>query len=458
MQSGAAPKSLRRRAALALGASILLGGGGFGLWRVRRASRRDEAEHLADEAYRALAEGNFAAALGLGKEAREKAPGSTRAALCWLHAAGLRMIEGDPDPALGVEAVNDARKLGARGVDLAFITLAAAVTMKNDRFAERLLEQHQKQGVEPDIFYHYAAGAALDLLCDARAEERFLLAASGWGDAPMPRVRRARSLTFAGRYDDAARELERITADRPDKQLMGQVVLALRSPTEKRAFVDPFALTDLPRSIRPLAQALTVSPDNEQAGIEASLSDLDSPLLAVTCADIVRLAGDLVAAEKALVAAHEMRPELPIANAKLVEVRLLRGDLVGASEAATACGEPEALALVACVSAYESKKAKELAQAAEDARTNTAMGWALAPAAQALLEKGRAADLEELRKAVREQQVWADLVLFDAALAEGDLATAKDLAAKWSDDLAPHSARKKALKERTEADGSGKKP
>lgn len=457
MQSDAAPKRLRRRALLALGASVLLGGGGYGVWRARRASRRADAEHLAEEAYRALAEGNFAAALGLGNEAREKAPGSTRAALAWLHAAGMRLIEGDPDPALGVLAVNDARKLGARGVDLAFITLAAAVTMKNDRFAERLLEQHQKQAVQPDIFYHYAAGAALDLLCDARAEERFLLAASGWADAPMPRVRRARSLTFAGRYVDAARELERIAGERADKRLMGQVVLALQSPSEKRGFVDPFALTDLPRSIRPLAQALTVSPDNDQAGIEASLSDLDSPLLAVTCAEIVRLAGDLVAAEKALVAAHEMRPELAVANAKLVEVRLLRGDLVGASEAASSGGEPDALALVACVSAYESKKAKELSQAAEDARSGSG-GWQLASAAQVLLEKGRAADLEELRKAAREQQVWADLVLFDAALAEGDLTTAKDLAAKWSDDLAPHSARKKALKERIEASGSGKKP
>lgn len=450
---------VRRRAVIGAAVAAALGAGGWGVWRARRASRQSHAEALAADVYRAIGEGHFGAALGLAKEAREASPGSTPAALAWLHAAGLVLIEGDPDPALGVEAVSDARKLGARGTDLAFITLAAAVTMKNDRFAERLLEQHEKQGVAADIFYHYAAGAALDLACDPRAEERFFLAASGWeGPGALPRVRRARSLVFAARYTEATAELARIAGESPEKTVMTQVVRALEAPEQKRDWVDPFALTDLPRSVRPLAQALTLSPENDQSGIDAALSDVDTPLVAVACADIARLAGDLVAAEKALVVAHEMRPELSVANTKLVEIRLLRGDLSGASSAAAACGETEPLLLVACVSAYEAKKPKELAQTTEDGRSDKGEPWSLADAAQTLLEKGRAGDLAALRKAVKERQVWADILLFDAALAEGDLATARELAARWSDDLPAHAARKKALEERGKAEAPGPAP
>ena len=253
------------------------------------------------------------------------------------------------------------------------------------------VEQHEADALETDAFYELVAGAALDLDCDpspksASAKRRAL---GGRGAAA------AASSAIAGvrqRYVEAREELERL--DGPAAKVMSDVVTALEKPRAVHAYVDPFAITDLPRSLRPLAQALTVSADNAQSGLDAALSDIDCPLVALACSDIAAGALDFTSAERAAQAALDMRSELGAASDRIVRLRLRRGDLAQASEAAKSSGAPSSIALVAGIDAYEQRRADLLKQAVDDA--GAGRGWSLTWLGQQQLDGVKRPTLEQV--------------------------------------------------------------
>ncbi len=441
----------RRKILRALGATLALAAvGGAGAVLLRRRSRETEAAEgaaLAEEAYSALRTGNTAGALKLAAQARKLAPDSRAAAQAWLHATGLDLLEGDGGDGAAHRAIgflDETRVLGAKGLDLGFAVLVSAVVLKNDKLARRVLEQHEADALETDAFYELAAGAALDLDCDPVAEERFRRSAARWVDALLPRLRRARSLAFAGRYAEAGEELENVAG--PAAKVMTDVIAALEKPRATHAYVDPFAITDLPRSLRPLAQALTVSADNAQSGLDAAMSDIDCPLVALACSDIAAGALDFASAERAAQAALDMRSELSAASERIVRVRLRRGDLEQAIEAAKSSGDANALSLVAAIDAYEQGRADLLKQAVEDA--GAGRGWTLAGAARGLLDGTTKPTLEELAMSLQTGEPWADVVAVDVAIDAGRLDDAKKITQGWADSSPPRDKRKKRLSER----------
>ncbi len=407
-----------------------------------RAREHAEALSLAGQAYGALRTGATRLACKLATDARQRDPGAREPALAWLHATGLDLLEGDGGASRAIGFIDEARRLGAKGVDIAFATLVAAVVIKNDRLARRQLDQHDAQGFSTDAFYEYAAGAALDLDCDAAAEDRFRRSAHAWADAPLPRLRRARSLAFAGRLMDARDSLEGLDAVHPPTLLMRQVLDVLATPSAKHPHIDPFAITDLPRSLRPLAQALTVSGDNAQAGIDAALSDIDSPLVALACFDIAKGAGDLASAERAAEVASEQRGELLIAFERLVQVRLSRGALARAGEAAQQSGDSELITLVAAISAYEEGKLDALKRALDDAG---AAAWSLGLAAKGLLGEGQPPPLAGLESAAVAGEPWADMLVVDSAIANDKPELALKIVLGWTEDSPARKRRRDRL-------------
>ncbi len=408
-----------------------------------------DAKGLAQQAYAALRDGRIADALALATSAHSKDPTGPESLKAWLHATGLDLMEGNVDAGRAVGFVAQARRAGVRGTDLAFATVAAAVAMKNDRFARRLVDQHVEQQIPRDAYYELAAGAALDLDCDPEAAaERFEASAGMWIDAPLPRLRRARSLAFAQRYDEAREEIENMSFQGVDAAVLLQAIDRIADPTVGYGYVDAMAIADLPRSLRPLGQALLATNDPMQFGIEAALADLDTPLAGLMCATLMVDAGDYGAADRSLAAARAMRSDLSDITEAEVRLALLRGDLVKAKDVADGSGNTELIALVSAIGAYEQGSLEALDKAVEQAETAALSPWTLASAAEGMLGRGELPGTDLLEEAMQVREPWADVMYVDLALRGGDLDVVDAIMSNWSDRSVARDLRRARLRER----------
>lgn len=444
----------RRRILVRLGVAgaLVVGGGAVAAAFFTRRSREDaiaEAKRLVQESYAALRAGNIAVAADHASKARALDEESQEAKVAWVHTTGMSLMEADGDGARAVGFVSEVRRLGLRGTHHAFANLAAAVAMKNDRFARRLVDQHKEQNVPGDAFYDFAAGAALDLDCDpALAEAAFSRSASQWQDAVLPRLRRVRSLLFDERFEEARVALSEVRGADAAAVVLAAALGRLKGDASVQAHVDPATVVDLPRSVRPLAQALLLGGDDAAFGIDAALGDIDSALVATTCAQIALVAGDLQAAHAAAEAAQRFRPELTRATVMLVRVKLLRGDLAGAKQAADHSGEAEPLSIVHAIGAYEERRTEDLVKIDEEAKSTGLRGWALLPSALGLLGVGKMPTEPELQAAIDAREPWADVLLVDLALAASDVPRAKRVMDRWSDVTEPRTRRRKRVADR----------
>jgi hypothetical protein len=308
--------ALPRRLALAVGVAVA--GGALGLHRAssRRASAR--AGELAALAERALVEGLLGVARAAVDEARKLDPESEAARIAHVHTTSASLIEGDAPAVQGIALLDEVRAWGMRGPLLGQALLASAVRGNNDRLAVRLLVQHGEQGIRGDPSYELVAGAALELACDDGAAERFESVLRSTPASVLARLRLAWAQLMASRLDEAATVAAALPPDRAERAILLEVVARLRryegaaDAPAPRHVVDPFGLTDLPRSIRPLAQALTVHEANAGTGIEAALDDLDTPLAALLVARLAVVAGDAESAQLAIDAGVRMRAELAV--------------------------------------------------------------------------------------------------------------------------------------------------
>lgn len=447
-----APPSRRRRTMLLGAAGVLVAAAvPIGLYARAVSKKQDavDAKGLAQQAYAALREGRIADAVALAKSARSKDLHSREALTAWLHATGVDLMEGSADGGRAVGFVAEARRAGLRGTELAFATVAAAVAMKNDRFARRLVDQHVEQQVASDAFYELAAGAALDLDCDPEAAaERFEASASMWIDAPLPRLRRARSLAFADRFDEARDEIESMSFQGVDAAVLLQAIDRIADPSVGYGYVDAMAIADLPRSLRPVGQALLATNDPTQFGIEAALADLDTPLAGLMCATLMVQASDYAAAERALAAARAMRSELSDVTEQEVRLALLRGDLVKAKDIADGSGNTELIALVSAIGAYEQGSLASLDRAVEQAETAALSPWTLASAAEGMMGRGERPGADLLDEAMQMKEPWADVMIVDLALKLEDFDTAEAIMRGWSERSAARDLRRARLRER----------
>jgi hypothetical protein len=217
-----------------------------------------------------------------------------------------------------------------RGPLLGQALLASAVRGKNDRLAVRLLVQHADQGLRGDPSYELVAGAALELACDDGAAARFESVLASTPASVLARLRLARARIFASRLDEASTVAAALPRERAERAILLEVVARLRryegaaDAPSPRHVVDPFGLTDLPRSIRPLAQALTVHEANAGSGIEAALDDLDTPLAALLVARLAVVAGDGESAQLAIDAGVRLRAELAVPDELARRIARLR--------------------------------------------------------------------------------------------------------------------------------------
>lgn len=412
-----------------------------------------QAASLVQRTYAALTAGNLADAVGFAARARALDDRSGEAIRAWIRATGLDLIEGPPDARRAVGFVSEVRALGIRQTDFAFTNIAAAVAMRNDRYAKRLLQQHAVHEIPADEFYDYAAGAALDLDAEpTSAAVRFGACSDVWEGAWLPRLRRARSLMLDDRLEDARRELDALEGRSAAADALGEILLRVTSSKAGPPAFDVSSVEALPRCLRPLAFATSLlSGADAAAGMSVALAEADSPLLAPLCARLAITSGDLRSAENAAISARQMRPESPLAGSLLMETRLLRGDLRGAAEAAEASGESELLLLVAAITAYEERRAEVLSKVAEDVADAGAKPWALMKEAQSALGSGSRPSKRELAKALAAHEPWADVLSVDAALEAGDWAAAEKITATWSDVSEARDKRLKRLAARQSA-------
>lgn len=437
----------RRRVLLAT-CAVLGAGAGLTFLVRGQAARSDasEAKRLAQDTYAALRAGELPRALELATKARELDPEASEPKAAWVHALGMSLMESDGDGARATGFVYEARKIGLRGAELAFATLAAAVAMRNDHYARRVVAQHKEQGLAGDAFYDFGVGAALDLDCDPlAAAEAFASSAAKWHGAALPRLREARSLMFANKLAEATAALDELASPSPARAALTSVIDRLAKPAAP-VWVDPATVVDLPRSIRPLAQALLLGGE-ANFGIDAALGDVDSPLVALCCAKLALAAQDLASAERAAEVARQLRAELAPAATLLVQIALLRGDLDKAEDAAFLSGEAEVLSLVQAIAAYEDRRADDLGRVGEEAKAAALDGWALMEPALGLLGRRELPSQRDLDQALEARLPWADVLAVDLALHDKDAARANKLMERWLDPSPARSRRRDRAKQ-----------
>lgn len=448
------PRSRRTVVLGGLAAGLVVASGAALLQRSRASTRRAQASALSSQAYERLREGQIGAALKLAGDARKLDPGGREPAYAWMHATGLALLEDAGDAKEAVGFMNEARQLGAAGTDLAFCLLVGAVTVRNDKLAERTLAQHEAQGIVADAFYAFARGAALDLCCDSGAAEAFEGSLALWADAVLPRLRLARAHLLRKRTVDVMEAVASLPTDAIGRRVLEAAATRLETRRVGAAAFGSAALDDAPRSLRPIGLAVLVRPDDPSAAIDAAIDDVDTPLAAVVCGKLALIGGDVASAEAAARAAERMRPESPDVAAFGAKLALARGDLDRARAIAEQSGDPATAAIVTAIDAYEQKAPEKIREAVEAAMDAGVAPWRLANEARGALGDGPAPEITVVPKgtpapplwvALEEGEPWADVVLFDAALAAGDTRTCQAVVERWKEPSRPRDARRALL-------------
>jgi hypothetical protein len=445
------------RAAAAVGAIAALGGGGALLYgRRARAKDADDGRARARAAEDAIARGEVRLAKKLAEEARALDPTGRAEATSWIRAASMEVLDGDTGKDAAVALLAETRRLGARGLELALASLAAAVGVKNDHLVEKILAEHAEAEIAKDAAHLFAEGAGLDLLCDPESARRYREASELWGGRSLvANVRHARALLFAGKVDDARALVAKLPKEGREATVLSALadrVALLAGAALKPAWVDPKWVTELPRSLRTLATAMALAdpnaPAGQSAGLDAALDDVDTPLAALLAGRIALAAGDRVSAKAAADCALRMRAELDAAKVFSARLALVDGDLGRARELAGEGPDKATVLMVQAIDAYERGDKGRVGEIdAESA--NAPDRWGGLGFARALLEGGEPPKATDLDAAIAKSEPWADLLAVDAALRAHDVDRAKKLALAWAD--GPLTEARKQRKKRIEA-------
>lgn len=424
-------------------------GGAFLFVRERRERDHIEAEALLNKVDTDLKQGKVELlaedekSIGRAFELDSRSP---HAAVTWMkERAVLGLLRGGSDVALE-EAISRAKEVGVPEASYAFAQVASFLFQGDTSGAVAFLPKWDKPS-ERDAYYQLLAGTVLERIGDARAAERYRIAATLEPDFVLAEIAGLRTLILDPKQGDAKAALATFRSKHPERAegaaltalVWGREPMRDRPPSEVDESVKHAA--ELPQSLKMVPSALSalkaISEKNLDAAkneLAAGLSVVTDPSAATWLGLIALETGDEALARKAALSAVSFSAVYPPARTLAARVALLGNRL---DEALKATEDLDAhdpdVALVRSVVAYERLDADAFSVASESVPIESR------PLSLAILGYGKSAlsgnsklSGDKLIAFATSQAPWSDIVAADIALDTGDLTSMKTIAAQWA--------------------------
>jgi hypothetical protein len=454
-----APKQRSRGVWVMAVAIVLISGAGIGGWQYARAVKAERAAHalaLTNDVERLLRSGGVAELRSTDQklsEAFDLDSRSQRAGRLWLENRVLRALLLDEESRGIDSAIYRGRTVGLPEKDLAFGRMASFLVEGDLAGAAAQLPKWDKEAGH-DAMYQLAAGAVLERAGDLRAIERYEAARSLDPKLVAADILLARLAIFElgkERALPAIASLQAKIGDAPATRALKALAWVVdpargdEPPADAKLLPDDAAKLPAPLSCAPpmLEAARAVhAGDHEKLArsLDAAIRAADSPALASGLGFLAIEAGDETLARKAALRAVGFAATYPRARTLAARVALLGGRIDEAQKAVEQLDPTSAdVAVVRAVAAYESLEPSDVDAALKalgDAQSSHPFA-ALAAGSGVLLgtKYPPAADMPALRDP---SVPWGELIVLDAALDQGDFATAESiLSARTGDALRP---------------------
>lgn len=454
-----APKQKARGTWFLLVLCVLLSGAGVGGWQYAKklkAARAERALALTNEVDRMLEGGGVAELKATDQklsEAFDLDSRSQRAARLWLENRVLRALWLDEESRGIDSAVYRGRETGLPEKDLAFGRMAAFLVEGDLAGAAAQLPKWDNFAGH-DAMYQLAAGAVLERAGDLRAIERYEGARSLDPKLVAADILVARLALLElgkGRAEPAISALQAKVGDAPSVRALkalAWVVDPARSdepPADAKLSADdagklPAPLSCVPPMLEAAHYVRTGDHDKLAKSLDAAIRSADSPALAADLGFLAIEAGDETLARKAALRAVSFAALYPKARTLAARVALLGGRIDEAQKAVEQLDPTSAdVAVVRAVAAYESLEPSDVDAALKvlGAAQSSHTFSGLAAGSGVLLgsKYPAAADVPSLRDP---SVPWGEIIVVDAALDQGDLATAESvLGSRTGDALRP---------------------
>ncbi len=461
----------RKRSFIVLGiASVFLVGGLFGTLHYVRKQRLQayaEAGQILTTVETDLAAAHTAALPDIEQRmgvAFDKDSRSPRAALDWLRERTVSgLLKGGQEIAFE-DALGRAKEVGVGEDKTAFARVASFLFPGDTVAATQQLARMDALGAN-DAYYQLVAGATLERSGDVRAQERYAAAlkldptlflaelyltrARIMDPNADPAQAAAMAAAFRAKYKDRAEGAALVAlawAQDPSARMGAPPPEVAETTT--RAGELPVALAGAPAAVG--AVIALAKHDLPKAGTEldAALSKVDGPVMAVWLGELALDLDDEVRARKAALAAVSYAPLYPPARVLAARVELLGDHLDVASQAVDSLDPSTAeVALVRAAVAYErldedglSRAFAALAPAAKGSAELAALQ--VAPAA---LEGKLAVPADQLVALGTSPAPFGARIAADVALDRGDLASAQTIIAGMRPDIPLNALRRARL-------------
>lgn len=413
----------------AAGIALALGGGAVFLHDRRRRDASARAEAEAGTSHAALLRGDLDAALASAIVARALDPSARAPALAFLHATAALAIDGPASPERAVSLLTDARLLGAKGEELAVASLSSLVGIANVPITERQLDALAPKPIGDGAMFHFARGAALDLVGSKESHRAYTLALEAEPTMLLASIRLVRAHLLARRLDRAT-EAWKALPEHAAKPWLGRALALLGAEVTVSPAPAPAAaaLLALPRSVRGIALAI--------GALEASTDpppfvreDFDAPLAVTLFGTLALSRGRDALAKDLFTVASRLKGDLDEVAVLGASVALRQGNLARALELAGEGPDKNTALLLKAIEAYETGDAKHLEALAPECRETGA--WTLVTTALGILGKGPLPRASDLDAAFARKEPWADMLLFDLALREKRIDEARRVVQHW---------------------------
>jgi hypothetical protein len=438
---------------LVVGMSMFLAAsvGVYFFYRHKRAQEHLQAEALLATVEVQLHEGKPAVLADTEKllgQAFQLETRSPRAAIDWTRERALAGLLKAGSEVAFEDAMNRDKDVGVPEDQYAFARVASFLYQGDTAGAAGAMQRWDTPAAG-DAWYQLVAGATFERAGDARARDRYATAAKIDPDLVVARVAQSRATAIDGDVAEAMRQAKDLRVKLPDRaEPIALVALAwgrdpkredIAAPPEaddvvKRADDLPAGLRFVPHAIAALRALDKRAWDDARTEVQAGLAVAESPGEAVWLGAISLPLGDEGIARRAALSALQLSAAYEPARALAARVALLGGRLDEALKATEDLDPSSAdVAVVRSAAAYERVDPDGLAHALDaippDARKLPFLE--ALTAAPDVLSGRLLLDAGKLTTMAADDAPWSDLVAMDAALDEGDMATADKIADGW---------------------------
>ena len=453
------PRQKSRGLWLMIVAILLVSGAGIGGWQYARKVKSERAARavaLTNEVERLLQSGGVAELKSTDQklsEAFDLDSRSQRAGRLWLENRVLRALLVNEESRGIDSAIYRGRTVGLPEKDLAFGRMASFLVEGDLAGAAAQLPKWDKEAGH-DAMYQLAAGAVLEHAGDLRAIERYEAARSLDAKLVAADIFLARLALFElgkERAMPAIASLQAKIGDSPSTRALRALAWVVdpargdEPPADAKLSSDDAAKLPAPLSCAPpmleAARAVHAGEHEKLArSLDAAIRTADSPALASGLGFLAIEAGDETLARKAALRAVSFSATYPRARTLAARVALLGGRIDEAQKAVEQLDPTSAdVAVVRAVAAYESLEPSDVDAAlkalGEAQTSHTFSGLAAGSGVLLGTKYPVAADLTGLRDP---SVPWGEIIVTDAVLDQGDLATAESvLGARTGEALRP---------------------